>query len=201
MDTFPLFIISVLMLAAFTESLSGFGSALVAMALLPLLMSVQEAVPLVALVSLAVELVLLIYYRSALNLQAIRRLVIAAMLGIPLGILFLARVNEKIVLTGLGIVLVSYAMYSLQQLRVPAFAHPLWVWFFGFLGGVLGGAYNTSGPPVVIYGSGQKWEQGSLGETCRGSFSSTVSSSLWDMRSAATSHRQSCNFLYLEFPG
>ena len=170
MDTIPLFIIVILMLAAFTESLSGFGSALVAMALLPLLMSVQEAVPLVALVSLAVELVLLIYYRSALNLQAIRRLVIAAILGIPLGILFLRGVDEKLVLMVLGVVLVTYAVYSLLRLRLPAFANPRWAWLFGFVAGILGGAYNTSGPPVVIYGQSQNWNPGEFKGNLQGFF-------------------------------
>lgn len=145
------------MLAAFTESLSGFGSALVAMALLPLLINVREAVPLVALVGLVVEVVLLIYYRAAANLQAIRRLVIGAILGIPLGIFFLVRVDEKLVLGALGIVLVSYALYSLLRLRLPKFANPRWAWLFGFGAGILGGAYNTSGPPVVIYGQSQNW--------------------------------------------
>jgi uncharacterized membrane protein YfcA len=77
--------------------------------------------------------------------------------GIPAGILFLRGVEEKIVLTVLGIVLVSYAVYSLFRLRLPALANPLWGWFFGFAAGALGGAYNTSGPPVVIYGQSRNW--------------------------------------------
>jgi hypothetical protein len=28
---------------------------------------------------------------------------------------------------------------------------------FGFVGGLLGGAYNTSGPPVVVYGNCRRW--------------------------------------------
>lgn len=170
MDAIPLFIIVVLALAAFTESVSGFGSALVAMAFLPVFLTMQEAVPLVALASLSVEAVLIVYFRHAVNLRAIRDLVIGAILGIPLGILFLARVNEKIVLTGLGVVLVGYALYSLFRLRLPAFAHPLWAWVFGFLGGILGGAYNTSGPPVVIYGSSQNWEPGEFRGNLQGFF-------------------------------
>jgi len=29
---------------------------------------------------------------------------------------------------------------------------------FGFVSGVFGGAYNTSGPPVVLYGTLRKWD-------------------------------------------
>ena len=32
-----------------------------------------------------------------------------------------------------------------------------WVYVFGFWGGLLGGAYNTNGPPVVLYGALRGW--------------------------------------------
>lgn len=158
------------MLAAFTESLSGFGAALVAMALLPAVMNLREAVPLVALTGLLVEAVLLIYYRQAISLQAIRRLVIGAVVGIPLGILYLGRVDERIVLAGLGIVLVGYAIYSLLRLRLPAFQNPRWGWMFGLVAGILGGAYNTSGPPVVVYGQSRGWSPGEFKGNLQGFF-------------------------------
>lgn len=158
------------MLAAFTESLSGFGSALVAMAMLPVFVNMQAAVPLVALMSLTVEAILLVYYRRVVNVQAIRRLVLGAIPGIPLGILFLRRFDEKVVLAGLGIVLVTYAIYSLFRLRLPTFANSLWAWLFGFIAGILGGAYNISGPPVVIYGQSQNWNPGEFKGNLQGFF-------------------------------
>lgn len=157
MDTLSLFLFGILALAAFTESVSGFGAALVAMAFLPFLIGIQQAVPLVALVSLVLQIVLLLYYRAAVNLQAMRRVIFGSLLGIPLGIYFLRGVDEQIVLRLLGIVLVSYAVYALLKLHLPAFANPNWGWLFGFVAGILGGAYNTSGPPVVIYGQSQNW--------------------------------------------
>src|SRR5581483_4087673 len=116
LDTVSFFLFAIILLAAFTESVSGFGSALVAMAYLPLLIGIQPAVPLVALVSLALEVILLLYYRQAIKLQAIRRVILGSLLGIPLGIFFLRGVDEKIVLGLLGIVLVSYAAFSLLKL-------------------------------------------------------------------------------------
>ncbi|OQY29117.1 MAG: hypothetical protein B6I38_08570, partial [Anaerolineaceae bacterium 4572_5.1] len=46
---------AVFFLAAFTQSLSGFGVALVAMALLPGLIGIKSAIPLVALVATLVD--------------------------------------------------------------------------------------------------------------------------------------------------
>jgi uncharacterized membrane protein YfcA len=41
--------------------------------------------------------------------------------------------------------------------RLPAFRHPAWAYGFGFVAGILGGAYNTAGPPVIIFGNSRQW--------------------------------------------
>jgi len=153
----PLLLFLVALLAAFTQSLTGFGSALVSMAVLPGLIGIRTAAPLVALITVTIDGVLLVRYRQALNLRAIWRLVTALVLGVPLGILVLRRVEERFVLAILGVVIAGYALYALLSPRLPRLEHPAWAYGFGFLAGVLGGAYNTSGPPVVIFGNCQRW--------------------------------------------
>jgi uncharacterized membrane protein YfcA len=150
-------IFTVIFFAAFTQSLTGFGSALIAMALLPGLVGIHTAAPLVALVAATLELALLLRYRSALNLRAVWRLALAAVVAIPLGVLVLRQVDERIVLSLLGTVLAGYALYALLDLKLPALERPGWGYGFGFIAGLLGGAYNTSGPPVVIYGNCRRW--------------------------------------------
>jgi len=154
-EPFLLFVVA--LLAAFTQSLTGFGSALVSMAVLPGLIGIRTAAPLVALITVTIDGVLLARYRQALNLRAIWRLVAALVLGVPLGILVLRRVEERFVLAILGAVIAGYALYALLSPRLPRLEHPAWAYGFGFLSGVLGGAYNTSGPPVVIFGNCQRW--------------------------------------------
>ena len=143
--------------AAFTQSLTGFGSALVSMAVLPGLIGIRTAAPLVTLITVTIDVALLARYRQALNLRAIWRLVTALVLGVPLGILVLRRVEERFVLAILGVVIAGYALYALLSPRLPRLEHPAWAYGFGFIAGVLGGAYNTSGPPVVIFGNCQRW--------------------------------------------
>lgn len=152
-----LVVAAIVCLAVFTQSLTGFGSALVAMAFLPGLLGVQVAAPLVAVLSLTLETVLLIRYRGALHMDAIWRLVLASLPGIPLGILALRGVDERLILTILGLVLAGYALYALANIRLPELKTPAWAYGFGFLAGALGGAYNTSGPPVVIYANFKRW--------------------------------------------
>jgi uncharacterized membrane protein YfcA len=153
----PILIIAVIFLAVFTQSLTGFGSALVSMALLPLFLDIRIATPLVALAGGTLEILLLLRYRRALNLRAVWRMTAASALGVPLGVLALRQLDERLMLTLLGLLISLYAIYALLDLRLPELRHPAWAYGLGFLGGAFGGAYNTSGPPVIVYGDARRW--------------------------------------------
>jgi uncharacterized membrane protein YfcA len=152
-----LIITIIIFLSSFTQGLAGFGVALVAMALLPGLVDIHQAAPLVAVVGLTVDILLLIYYRDSVNVNAIWRVLLASIVGIPLGIWALSGVDEQVFTAVLGVILAGYAIYGLLNFKLPELIHPLWAYLAGFLGGVLGGAFNTSGPPVVIYANCRRW--------------------------------------------
>jgi len=156
-DMPQIIVFGVILLAVFVQSMAGFGLALVSMALLPGIVGIQVAAPLVALVSIPLEFLLLVKYSSELNISAVWPLILASMFGIPLGIYVLKRVDEDIVLTFLGIVITGYALYSLLEVKLPQMKHPIWAYGSGFFAGLLGGAYNTAGPPVIIYGNCRGW--------------------------------------------
>ncbi len=147
----------VVFLATLTQSLSGFGSALVAMSLLPIFLGLKFTTPFVALLSLTIEIVLVIRYRQSMNVHSFWPVVLAALIGTPLGMYFLSHVEEKIALSILGIVISGYAIYALLGFKMPPLEHPVWAYLAGFLGGLLGGAYNTSGPPVILYADCRRW--------------------------------------------
>ena len=157
-------------LAVFTQSLSGFGVALVAMALLPALIGIRLATPLVAMIALVLETVLILRYRQALDVKAIWRVVLAALVGTPLGVYFLSRVNEEISLSILGVVIAGYALYALLGLKMPRLDRPIWAYIAGLFGGLLGGAYNTSGPPVILYADCRRWPQDTFKSNLQGYF-------------------------------
>jgi uncharacterized membrane protein YfcA len=96
-------------------------------------------------------------FHQSLDVRAIWRVVLAALVGTPLGVYFLSRVDEKISLTILGLVIAGYAVYALLGLRMPQLEKPVWAYLAGLLGGLLGGAYNTSGPPVILYADCRRW--------------------------------------------
>ena len=168
MDQF--LVVLIIFLAVFTQSVSGFGSALIAMALLPELVGMGVATPLVAAMAMTVEGCLLLCYHASLNLRAVWRLALASLVGIPLGMLALRRFDENIAMTILGIIIAAYAVYALFELKPPALSHPAWGFFFGLLAGMLGGAYNTSGPPVVVYGNSRRWMPAEFKSNLQGFF-------------------------------
>jgi len=143
--------------ASFTHSLVGFGCALIAMPIFAKLLGVQIAAPLGGLIVPTIELILFVYYRESFNLRVVWRLIVAALVGIPLGVWSLRQVDERIILTLLGILLIFYALYAFLRLKLPSFQHTSWAYPFGFIAGLLNGAYNTSGPPIIIYGNCRGW--------------------------------------------
>ena len=147
----------VLGMAAFTQSLSGFGLALVSMPLLSLLISVPEATAWVAVISLFVEAWLLRRYWAHLQWKPVKHLLAASVVGVPVGVALLQRLPESALKQGLGGLLVAYSLYVLLGLQLSPLESRLWAWGAGFLAGAFGGAYNTSGPPVILYGHARRW--------------------------------------------
>lgn len=143
--------------AALMQTLSGFGFALLVMPLLTLVMGLGTAVPLVSLIAVTLYAVNLARYRRSINLGELKRLALAAALGVPVGLWVVTSVPETAVKFLLGLLLIAYALYAFFNPTL-AFAVPKgWGYGVGFISGCLGGAYNVPGPPVIVYGSLRQW--------------------------------------------
>ncbi len=147
----------IVFLAIFTQAASGFGLALVSMPLLVMFMGIKTATPLIALVGGVSEVFMLLHYRHALNFRAVVGLSLASLVGIPLGVAALDWVNTEVITAVLGIIVILYSLYALLRFRLPTLRSHKWAYSFGFIGGILSGAFNASGPPVVIYGTCRNW--------------------------------------------
>lgn len=152
-----LLIVVIVFAAAFLQSLAGFGFAVMIMPLFTLALGLQIAAPTVALTALTVYCINVLRFRRALNLGEVARLGAASVLGVPVGIWLLSSVDETLVTRGLGVLLISFAVYTLARPATSWVPSRLWVYPAGFLAGCLGGAYNTPGPPAIIYGSLRQW--------------------------------------------
>jgi uncharacterized membrane protein YfcA len=150
-------IIIIIFSAALLQSLSGFGFALITMPLLTLVLGLQTAAPMVALTALTVYTLNLLRCYRAINIGEALRLGTASVLGIPVGLWVLANVDETLVKQILGGLLVAYGIFALARPTASWVPSRLWAYPSGFLAGCLGGAYNTPGPPAIVYGSLRQW--------------------------------------------
>lgn len=155
---------------AFIRAAVGFGDALLAMPLLALMIGLQLATPLVGIVSLLATTILLATSWRSVNLAASWRLIAASALGAPVGLWVLVTVDEWVMHVVLGGVLIGYGAYNLLRPGLPPLHDERWAFPFGFVAGILGSAYNTSGPPVIIYGAMRRWSPDVFRATLQGFF-------------------------------
>lgn len=150
-------IIAIIFFAFLIRSTFGFGDALVAMPLLVMIVNVQLAAPLMALLAWCMALFILIKNRKTVNFKMSWKLVVAALIGVPVGLLYLTHINETVVSIVLAIFIMAFALFRLSRASIKM-KTPSWlVVVVGFLSGILGGAYNTNGPPVIMLLSAQNW--------------------------------------------
>jgi len=165
------FVVGVVFVAAFIRSALGFGDAVVAMPLLAMALGIRTATPLVAFVGPTISILVLAGNWRKVEFAAAGRLIAATLLGIPVGIYGLARLPEAPLKAALGSIILLYGVFGLAKpgarLKRERAWHP---WFVGASAGVLGGAYNTNGPPVVAFGMLRGWPPESFRATLQGYF-------------------------------
>lgn len=147
--------------AAFTQGVVGFGFGLVSMSLLPLVVPELVAIPLVAVYSLCVAAFIAWQVRAHLSWARLRPLLIGLVLGVPFGIAFLTHANPRWIRLALGLFLVTYVIWSVTFATRLGTRHvsDRWSYLAGFLSGILGAAFNTGGPPLVVYVTMKDWSK------------------------------------------
>jgi hypothetical protein len=164
-------VVAVIFVAALVRSALGFGDAVVAMPLLAMAVGLRIATPLVAFVGPTISILILARDWRRVEFKAAGRLIVATVLGIPAGVYGLARIPEAPLKIVLGSIILIYGLFGLVKpgARIKhEKAH--FPWLVGWLAGVLGGAYNTNGPPIVAYGMLRGWPPESFRATLQGYF-------------------------------
>jgi len=163
-------ILSVLLVSTLVRSTFGFGDALVAMPILAMAVGIKTATPLVGLVAMTIAFAILLRSWRDVRFKSGWRLVVSSLAGIPIGLLFLKLSYDAPMKLALAFVIVGFSLYKIfnpdgLRLRTQKTSY-----LFGFLAGILGAAYNTNGPPIVIYGSLRRWAPDEFRATLQGFF-------------------------------
>lgn len=142
---------------ALLQGLAGFGGALVSMPFLLLYAEPVWAAPVVVLCYTLNRIPALFVLRKNLMWDHSLLLLAAAVPGAFLGTLLLKSTDPGIIMKILGTILVLFSAYKIVSPGLKRRLSRAWALPTGFLSGILGGAFGTDGPPVVVYAALQPW--------------------------------------------
>ncbi len=148
----------------------GFGDPLIASPLLAFLMPSAESLPLVALTSVSASLVITLQDWEHVQFRSAIRLLVPALVAIPAGLWWLRSVDDHLVKALLAGMIFVYATFSLARPPQAVLQTDRSAGVFGFLSGLMGGAYHTYGPPLAVYGSMRGWNPQQFRATLSGFF-------------------------------
>lgn len=163
-------ILAILFIATFIRSAFGFGEALIAVPLLALIMPVEIAAPIAVLASITVSAVAMMQDWRQVHFRSAWMLFISTCFGIPIGLWMLANVTEGMVKALLAAVILLFSLFSLYKRHSLRLNTDKSGPIFGFLAGILGGAYGMNGPPLVAFGTMRGWSPPQFRATLQGYF-------------------------------
>lgn len=155
-------VIAALSCAAFVQGLTGFGFGLVSMSLLPAILGVKQAAAIGTFYGLLVMLMTFAKHYRDYNWRLGIPFLISSCVGVPIGVYFLEKSNETLVLKILGAVMIYFAAREFlvkQPLQSVSTTLSL---PFGFFAGNLSGAFNLGGIPTAIFAYAHPWSRGQI---------------------------------------
>jgi uncharacterized membrane protein YfcA len=138
----------IVVFAAATQSITGFGFALIVVPGLTLLLGPKVAV--VAMSSIGVPLVIwnAIRRRHDILVREAVTTSLAALLGMPIGLVVLTRADDRALTAVIGATILAMTAWLWRGLRLPE-GRPTELGA-GFVSGALATSVGTNGPPLVI---------------------------------------------------
>ena len=172
MDAITLYVLLVVLVATLIRSIFGFGEALIAVPLLALRIPLDVAAPLAVLLSITVAALVVAQDWQKIHLRSTGWLLLATLIGIPLGLLLLTSSAHRLTKAALALIIIAFSLYALIGRKPPELHtdNRMWILGCGFFAGVLGGAYGMNGPPLAIYGAMRRWSAPHFRATLQGYF-------------------------------
>ena len=133
------------------QGCAGFAFSLVAAPLLLFVLSQQEVIPILVLISMALNLMVLRDCGRHLNFKKILPILVGGVISLPLGIHILTVLDPGLFKISVGVFIVTVALVMMSGWRRPL---PPSLWSLipiGLISGVLNGSLSMSGPPVVLF--------------------------------------------------
>ncbi len=148
-----IYLMFVFFLAGVVPELTGFGVATVSMSLLPFVLPLYVAIPLVAIISMVSTGIVAFETKTSGLLKYILPLLLGSALGVFVGMLFLKVVDESSLRLALSTFLISYSLYGLLFKDHFFPFNRLTGVLTGSVAGFFAASFNIHGPLVGLYSS------------------------------------------------
>ncbi len=135
--------------------LTGFGSTVIAVPLLALVLPLKFAVPLMMLLDLVATAMLGAKLRKGIRVDEVAWLIPFILAGMALGLTLLIKVAEGSLLLGLGAFVLLYAGYGFTRSGAPIALGRIWSAPIGLAGGALSALFGTGGVLFALYFTGR----------------------------------------------
>lgn len=145
-------LLSAILIAAYVfRGITGFGSGLIAIPLLALVLPLTFVVPLVSFLDTFASLVHGWRHRRHTAWRELLPVLPAMMLGVALALYMLKHVDIALLVHALGVFILLFALYNLIGPEFHRHCSRKWAVLAGSIGGVVSTLFGTGGPLYVIY--------------------------------------------------
>jgi uncharacterized membrane protein YfcA len=176
-SSLDLAIAALVLVAALSQGVMGFGYGLIVMSVLPRFLPLDVAVPFTLVHGVVVAGVGYLRYRAHAPWREIGPMLGGALLGVPLGVFALTSLDPDPCIRVLGGLIIVYVVHASWPRRIApheqAPLNRLWSLPAGFLAGVFGGAFAMGGPPVLVYASARRMSPSTFKGVLQGFFASS----------------------------
>ncbi|MGQ8337130.1 sulfite exporter TauE/SafE family protein [Sunxiuqinia sp. A32] len=142
----------VVLMAALLKGMTGFGFALLAVPLLSLIFPIQSLIPAMTIFNLITSVYILTKIKLKIKAKYFLPMLLASLIGIPIGVYVLTYFPEKMLELAAGISIFSISMVFLLggNHLAPEKRREKPIVFAGFLSGLLTSSMSIGGPPIAL---------------------------------------------------
>jgi uncharacterized protein len=155
-------------IGSFAQAVSGFGFAVVAVPLLAFFVDTSAAVVGITAQSALLTIGAAYRYRHDVDWTTTTRFSIAAVLGMPLGLVALATLDSPTLALVVACAVIVFATLTLSNVKFGS--HPRYTYGAGFMGGVFLTTIGMNGPPFVFALQGLNFAPQRMRATLQASF-------------------------------
>jgi uncharacterized membrane protein YfcA len=152
-------------LGILVQSFFGFAGSLTAIPLFSLFFPVRDVLPAYTLVMIAIDIWLVLESRDHVQWGKAAQLLPAGCIGVFIGTYGLTNLPVRVINIAVGVITCTFAILFLLRVRMSVKENMPTRFSVGLVSGILQGCIGQAGPPLVLYGTAQKWDKNTFRST------------------------------------